>query len=182
MQQNQPFPYQHAVKDQQSLPYREYFKVGVRKITERYSAAYADENISKGSIVIREGGILVSSVEDVPEDMRYAVLIDENIFLAPSHYPPKETGWYINHSCSPSLKRIGGLIYIANRDIKQNEELTVDYAPLIAGVLNWEMSCECGSENCRKKITSLDWKNKVIAQSLYSEWLPFIQRKIHELE
>lgn len=181
MQNNQPFPYKHTAKNQQSLPYTEYFNIGIKKVTENYSAAIANEDISKGSVVIREGGILVTSVEDVPENMRYSVLIDENLFLAPSHYPPKETGWYINHSCDPSLKRIGGLIYVAGRDIKQNEELTVDYAPLIAGVTDWEMICECGSEKCRKKIKSSDWRDQSIAKSLYIEWLPFIQRKINEL-
>ncbi len=180
MQKHTPFPYQHVVRDVKPLPYCEFFKVSIKKISDNYSSAVAMEFIPKGALIIRDGGIVVSSVADVPPEMQYAVLIDQGLFLAPTQFPPIETGWYINHSCEPSMVRIGAIFFIAKRDIELGDELTVDYAPLISEVPNWQMECKCGCVTCRNFVTSDDWKNSTLAKSLFQEWLPHVQRKIYE--
>lgn len=50
---------------------------------------------------------------------------------------------YVNHSCDPNTD----LEHVALRDIEAGGELTVDYS-LISDD-NWDMQCNCGSENCR---------------------------------
>lgn len=56
-----------------------------------------------------------------------------------------------NHSCDPNagLRKISELF--ALRDIKRGEEITYDYSTTISPTV-WEMRCQCGSKNCRKKL------------------------------
>ncbi|MGA8596616.1 MAG: SET domain-containing protein-lysine N-methyltransferase [Bryobacteraceae bacterium] len=59
---------------------------------------------------------------------------------------------YINHCCEPNLvARIvrGHILYIAGRDIRQGEELTVDYH---FGAEVEKVPCACGSLRCRGTI------------------------------
>jgi SET domain-containing protein len=53
---------------------------------------------------------------------------------------------YGNHSCEPNA-RLAARTLVALRDIKPDEELTVDYAPL--SERTWSMVCHCGSAACR---------------------------------
>jgi len=58
---------------------------------------------------------------------------------------------YINHSCDPNVAIIGKRTVRAIRDIKANEEITMDYS-LTEAEPGWKISCSCGSKNCRKVI------------------------------
>lgn len=68
------------------------------------------------------------------------ILWDEN----PLNWAPQ------NHSCNPNTA-YNGLNVIATRDIKQGEELTVDYALFIDESME-PFACQCGSDNCREMI------------------------------
>lgn len=62
---------------------------------------------------------------------------------------------YVNHSCEPNLvSRIvrGHILYVALRDIKPGEELTIDYR-FDKDVE--KVTCKCGSANCRGTINLL---------------------------
>ena len=50
---------------------------------------------------------------------------------------------YVNHSCEPNLDKN----HITLRDIKQGDELTIDYAQFSS--TDWSMNCNCGSKLCR---------------------------------
>ena len=56
---------------------------------------------------------------------------------------------FVNHSCDPNSisTEIGD---VAKRDIKEGEEITVDYSNEVVGIIN--VPCRCGSQNCRKII------------------------------
>ena len=59
---------------------------------------------------------------------------------------------YINHSCQPNLQsRIfkGHVLYLSKRDIREGEELTVDYN--FSKKIE-EVRCSCGSPGCRGAI------------------------------
>ena len=62
---------------------------------------------------------------------------------------------YINHCCDPNLRaeiRRGHILYISKRQIRQGEELTVDYRfPKTVG----KVACRCGSAKCRGTINLL---------------------------
>jgi hypothetical protein len=157
---------------------RYFVNLKIKEIRKSYVGVIAEEPILKGQIIGINGGQVLTSVEDIPEDYRYSVLIDKNLFLAPTDFSKMEIGWFINHSCDSNVERIGSLIARAKKDILIGDELTIDYAPLIAGIDNWKMPCHCCSNNCRHIITGQDWLNKDCAKNLWNEWLPHIQKEI----
>ncbi|MGB3637345.1 MAG: SET domain-containing protein-lysine N-methyltransferase [Rivularia sp. (in: cyanobacteria)] len=63
----------------------------------------------------------------------------------------------VNHSCNPNcgikLNQTGAHDFVAMRDINVDEEITFDYAMRNYSIDYFSMPCECGSENCRTKIT-----------------------------
>lgn len=52
-------------------------------------------------------------------------------------------GCFINHSCEPNVEEKNRIGY-ASRDIKEGEEITIDYT-----YLEKPFKCYCGSKNCR---------------------------------
>lgn len=140
---------------------------------------FAGEPLSKGRVIARDGGVVVpSSFKDFPR-YGYAVLIEENLFLSPRNYDDMAPISFMNHSCDANVARIGGMVYVAKREISRGEELTIDYAPLVSGFNDeWFLDCQCGSDRCRKRITANDWRDPALAKALWDEWLPFIQKKI----
>ena len=67
-------------------------------------------------------------------------------------------GRYLNHSCKPNAITKGRQV-IAIRDIKANEEVTIDYSITDDDVF-WEMACKCKSKACRKVIKSVQFLPK----------------------
>jgi hypothetical protein len=73
---------------------------------------------------------------------------------------------------------------VARRRIEQGEEVTYDYAlseskspfPIL------ECACCCGSDACRGSVTCDDWKSPEIQSRYRGHFLPYIERKIDELE
>jgi|GEM_PF-881573 len=154
-----------------------YVPVEVRTDSRGSRGLFAREAIAEATIIGRDGGTVVTSTADAPI-RTVAVLIGPGLLLAPNDYDNLEPLWFINHSCDSNAARIGGLVYVAKRNIAANEEITLDYSPLISEHGDWKLQCECGSANCRKMITSKDWQNPELQQKLWPEWLPFIQEKI----
>lgn len=159
-----------------------YCEVSVREVSLGYRCLIAEAKIPRGTIIARDGGTVVTSIEDVLPEKKYAVLIDDGLWLALNNYDDLDALSFMNHSCESNVARIGGLVYFAKADIAPGDELTIDYAALASNFQNWTLQCGCGSKRCRKTVTSLDWQNPLIAKELWNEWLPFIQKKILEHE
>jgi len=144
-----------------------------------YCGLYTKVKIPAGSAVLRDGGKVLTSVQDVPQKYKgYQVVIGENLFLSPADMENKDKASFLNHSCEPNLERVGGLIYLAKCLILPGEELTIDYAPLTAGLSFWSLTCLCGAPSCRKTITGNDWQNPGLAKKLWRDWPPFIQKAL----
>lgn len=155
-----------------------FYKLTVKILDTSYKGVFAEEFIPSGATVGIDGGTVVTSIDDVFPEKKYAVLIGEDLWLAPNDYDNMEALFYLNHSCDPNLARMGSLVYVTKKNIQPGEELLIDYAPFVTGFRNWTLECECKSSNCRKIITSKDWQNPELAKILWKEWLPFIQKKI----
>jgi hypothetical protein len=139
---------------------------------------FAGENLVAGQLVGIDGGIVLTSLAGLPPGPAYAALLGEGIYLAPQDYRRLDPLCYLNHSCESNLERVGGLVYLAKRDVARDEMLTIDYAPLVSGHEGWRMECQCGAASCRGEITAVDWRRPELARRLWREWLPFIQRRI----
>ena len=90
----------------------------------------------------------------------------DNLWL----YPKKNScGYYINHSCNPNCFSKGKFIY-AIKNIKSNEEITIDYSTTTIDK-KWKMKCCCKSKNCRKTIRSIQY----LPKSLFKKYENFMQ-------
>lgn len=76
---------------------------------------------------------------------------------------------YTNHSCNPSSGIKGKVTIVALRDIKKDEEITIDYSTTECDDL-WEMKCNCGEKNCRKVIRSVQH----LPVKQFKKYLPYI--------
>ena len=61
-----------------------------------------------------------------------------------------DLGRYMNHSCAPTGRNVGGLFEVATRDIPAGAELTTDYAVLNIALPS---TCACGSPQCRGTVS-----------------------------
>ena len=62
---------------------------------------------------------------------------------------------FSNHSCQPNCGINNNLQLFTLKDIEHGEELLWDYSTSMLEQ-HWTMDCECGADNCRKKITDFD--------------------------
>ena len=70
-------------------------------------------------------------------------------------YVLPEAPWkYLNHSCNPNAAIKNNKDIVAIRPIKKGDEIVFDYA--MNNIDDWKMECKCGSENCRKIISTID--------------------------
>ena len=127
-----------------------FFSTSIRKSLISGKGRFASEAISQGALVGVIGGILVNVF-----DSQTTLPIGKGIYLDQLFMDQRAT---TNHSCNPTLKLEGFNKLIAKRNIKADEELTVDYGSLSVGSGSIIIeSCQCGFEKCRKVIKTNDY-------------------------
>ncbi len=97
-----------------------------------------------------------------------SIQLGRNKWLNPSQ---KELGYYVNHSCNPNAKFKAPHFIAALRNIKPNQEITLDYSTLI-NIPKWDMPCACGEKNCRKLIKSYSKLSRTL-QKKYKDIVSF---------
>lgn len=104
------------------------------------------------------------------------------VWFAGSGYVRKsgeDPSYFRNHSCDPNTWMKDEVTSTARRNIKANEELTIDYATYIANENHTIIQeCLCGSVKCRKRITGRDWKRPVLQDQYKGHFLPIINKRI----
>ena len=83
---------------------------------------------------------------------------------------PEGASREMNHCCDPNTWWSDSCSLVARRDIQPQEEVTYDYASSEVA-LALEMTCRCGSDNCRGTITHLDYQLSSWQQQ-YGTYLP----------
>lgn len=141
---------------------------------------FAKRQISGGEIVVIWGGI----VYDISDIQSGIVKLDTVVVLSEGQYlgDPADNGidydYYLNHSCDPNTWMQDEITIIANKDIKEGEELTIDYAVWETNTAWKIISCKCGSKICRGHITGMDWKLQELQLRYKDHFIPFLNRKI----
>jgi len=106
---------------------------------------FALRDFKKGEVVYSfEKGRIADAIDTQnisKEESRYLDKIGDNEFEIIE--PPAR---YVNHSCDPNIDEKERAAY-ALRDIKQGEEITIDYDKI--AYLEKPFECHCGSKNCR---------------------------------
>ena len=130
--------------------------------------------IKKGEIVLVKGGhIYESEVRKEVEKKLGPVYcqIADNLSIGPfMKGEVKRSEFMVNHSCNPNAGPQGQIVFVAMRDIKTGEEITIDYAT--TDDEDYRMKCHCGAKNCRKVITGKDWQRKGLQKKYgkYFSW------------
>jgi uncharacterized protein len=157
----------------------------VRESIIKGKGVFAKKNIPKGTRLAIFGGtlMLIDEIKNLPEHLKkYTMQIEERFVLGPPQNAtePDETD-YFNHSCEPNSGFEGQMFLVAMRDIKENEEITFDYAMVVSESVGsdivFEMECKCMSRNCRKRITENDWKLPDIQNKYSGFFSQYLQKR-----
>ena len=145
---------------------------------------FAKINIKKGELLAAFGGKVITinpQWKKLPKNLGYLYIqIADNLCIGPKTIKDAGDGDYVNHSCDPNSGIKGQIFLAALRDISKNEEIKFDYAMVLSGN-PFKMKCNCNSKQCRKIVTTEDWKNKNI-QKRYKGWFSlYLQEKINNL-
>jgi len=157
-------------------------KATISKSATHGRGLFATKPIQKGEIIGIKGGHIIdrktlASIEDIVRDSE--LQITDNFYLAPLRNEERNNVMmYLNHSCSPNIGVEGSIVFVAMRDIKVGEELTIDY--VMIDDASYKMSCKCESKNCRKIITGKDWKRPGLQHKYRGYFSTFLQKKMAE--
>jgi uncharacterized protein len=83
---------------------------------------------------------------------------------------------FLNHSCEPNVGILGQIVFVAMRDIRAGEELTIDYA--MFGADPKPMPCGCGAASCRGVITATDWRRKKLQRKYAGYFSSYLLRRM----
>jgi SET domain-containing protein len=139
---------------------------------------YAREPIPRGELISLWGGRIVHQDELDPSMPRFTqrvLQMDDDLYLLTAE--EKEPTDCFNHSCEPNLGFFGQIGLVAMRDISPEEELTFDYAMSDGGPYD-EFDCQCGSPQCRGKVTGNDWKLSELWKKYKGYFSPYLERRI----
>lgn len=79
---------------------------------------------------------------------------------------------FINHSCDPNAAIMGTKTVVALRDIRKDEEITIDYSMSDADPYWKGIHCTCGTKNCRKEIRAI----YTVPPDIFKRHMPYVSR------
>ena len=137
-------------------------KTEVRESGTHGRGLFARRAIRKGEIVSVRGGHIMTSAalrgRRLPPGY-WGYPIADGFVLAPlTKRETESVMMFLNHSCAPNVGIRGQILFVAMRNIRAGEELTIDYA--MFGGDPKPMRCTCGARACRGVITAADWRRK----------------------
>jgi len=149
---------------------------------------FARKPIKKGEIIAVWGGYIITQKEfDRLAKKRfkniddYATKIADQFYMVSCKQGGLEDDDFFNHSCNPNAGIKGNILMVAMRNIKAGEEVTYDYAMTDAD-FDYSFQCSCGSPNCRKRITTKDWKIPALQRRYKGYFSWYIEEKIKKLK
>ncbi len=140
---------------------------------------FAKEDIKQGEPINAFGGIAVpkSEIQEYRKTISHAgVQVSDDFFIVPSSKEEITERGIFNHSCEPNVGFNSSVTMVAIRDIKQGEELVMNYAFMETDFDSFE--CKCGSSECRKIINSNSWKDSGFQSKYLKYYSPYLRNKI----
>jgi SET domain-containing protein len=149
---------------------------------------FAVSPIKKGEIICVWGGYVITQKEfDTLAKKQfkniddYATKVADGFYLVSCKKGALEDDDFFNHSCNPNCGIQGHLLMAATRDIKKGAEVTYDYAMTDADY-DYSFKCGCGAKNCRKVITTNDWRNRALQRKYKGYFSWYVQDKIEKVK
>ncbi len=135
---------------------------------------FAGEDVKRGETIRLIKGEMKFKVNNGVED----ALANPNwIGVAQDQWiDPDKFFKFINHSCEPTSGVRGRVTCVALRDLKEGEEITLDYSTIEGDDL-WQMPCSCGVVRCRKVVQSI----KYLPEENFKEYFPYVSEYFKKL-
>ncbi len=160
-------------------------KLETRSSTVSGKGTFAKIDIKKDELLAAFGGNVITinpQWKKLPKELGYLYIqIDDNLCIGAESMKDIGDGDYLNHSCDPNSGIKGQIFLVASKDIVKNEEITFDYAMVLSGN-SFKMHCSCKSKNCRKIVSSEDWKSQKIQKKYKGFFSWYLQNKIKKLK
>ncbi|MCE1253511.1 MAG: SET domain-containing protein-lysine N-methyltransferase [Anaerolineae bacterium] len=161
-------------------------RIEMRSSTIHGRGIFATADIQQGETVIIWGGEFFTSDEILAGkavDHSYTIF-DKDLYLGHSHEQGNSIDDFMNHSCDPNIWMLDAVTWAARRDISAGEEITADCAmywgPEEDVLIRWQ--CRCGSNNCRKHFTSLDWQLPELHERYGRHFSDYVNAHIDRLQ
>lgn len=143
----------------------------------------SNECIKRGEVIAIKGGYELRKKDMYSSGTVNSYLpIGDDLYLAAKREEEEEAvKLYINHSCKPNTGMSGDRTFIAMRQIKEGEEITIDYA--FVDNEDYVFECHCNQLDCRQRISGRDWKNNALQKKYHkrfgsSYFSTYLQKKI----
>lgn len=159
-----------------------YIEIRTSKVQGR--GMFAKKQIKKGETIYVWGGIFKNGneIKGLDENEKRALQVDDDLYIVEDKKEQTEDPTYfINHSCNPNVWMKNGITFISKQDIKEGEELTVDYSMFVSENYVSKWDCKCGSKLCRHKITGKDYLLPELQRRYKNHFSPPINKKIGKL-
>ena len=153
-------------------------KTTIKKSKIHGNGVFAKQDILKGDIVLISGGIIIpkKDLKNYQKDNgKLGLQIDDNFYIAPISREEIKNGG-VNHSCDPNIGFDGDILLRATKNINKGEELVIDYCTCYSSLEKFE--CKCNTKNCRKEITSNDWRIKTLQKKYKNYFTNYLKLKI----
>jgi hypothetical protein len=153
-------------------------KIAVRESPIHGRGFFAHLDIREAEHIVVWGGCYTDrkGAEETEEQGLGTMQWDDDVFSYESDIYPEV--FSINHSCEPNTWMVDAFTLSAMRDIFIGEELTMDYVLFFAEDSEPDWTCNCGSNDCRGKVTCLDWKRNDLQMKYQDHFSPLLNKKI----
>ena len=141
---------------------------------------YVGDTKTKGKLIFvkknfkKEEVVFIIKGPIVRKPSIYTIPVDRDTFIDPLNLAGKE----LCHSCEPNCGIKDKDNVVAMRDIKKDEEITIDYAMIVydygTEMTSKSKICKCGNKKCRGKLGAykeLPRKLKIKYEGFISEYL-----------
>lgn len=146
-------------------------KVYIKSSSQHGKGVFARVSIRAGEEIVTFSGPLLTRTQVRDED--YHLQIGGDLYLGASG----DADDYVNHSCEPNAGFRDGLILVARRDIRPDEEITWDYSSAIDEADFAGFACQCGMPGCRREVRSFRHLDRATQEQLRPWLLPYLRAK-----
>jgi SET domain-containing protein len=158
-------------------------KLEPRKFTKKGGVGiFACEDIQKGEMLTMWGGQILTeeAYRQLPEERQnHGIQVWDFLYQVQLH-PGIDPADFFNHSCNPNAGLNSPISLIALRDIHVNEEVCFDYAMSDSSDYD-EFICQCGTPDCRGKVTGRDWQRSDLQERYRDYFSPYLQQRITKM-
>jgi len=150
-------------------------KIKVLKSTLHGKGVFAGEDIRKGERIQYIKGKNVKTVRKTkrsPKSMSTWFGVGRYVWIDPGQTPFR----YLNHSCDSNAAVAGTKTLVALRDIKEDQEISIDYSMTDADP-HWGLRCQCRSKKCRKHIQAI----YTVPEEVFQRHMPYVPRYFQRL-